>query len=120
MMTEFIVEIVEKIVVVRIQLERATLSNAGLFRDTLLELIHSGRREIIVDCRNIGFIDSTFLGSLVVSLKKMNSLDGDLRLVFSDKKSPVWIMFEATRMIKVFKSYFSLDEAVNSFRTSSE
>ncbi len=114
-MTEFITEIVEKIIVVRIQLDRATLSNAGQLRDKLIELIQSGRREVIVDCRNVGFMDSTFLGSLVVSLKKMNSVDGDLRLVFANKESPVWIMFEATRMLKVFKSYFSLDEAVKSF-----
>ena len=119
-MTEFIIEIVERIIVVRVQLERATLSNAGAFRDTVFELLQSGRREIIIDCRNIGFMDSTFLGSLVVSLKKMHSLDGDIRLVFSDNKSPVWIMFEATRMLKVFKSYFSLNEAVKSFHESSE
>ena len=119
-MTEFIIETIDKIVVVRIQLERATLSNAGALRDTVFELIQSGRREIIIDCRNIGFMDSTFLGSLVVSLKKVNSLGGDLRLVFSDKKSSVWIMFETTRMLKVFESYFTLEEAVKSFHKSSE
>ncbi len=118
-MTEFIIEVVEKIIVVRIQLERATLSNAGAFRDKVFGLIQSGRREIIVDCRNLAFMDSTFLGSLVVSLKKLNSLDGDLRLVFSNNKSPVRIMFETTRMLKVFKSYFSLDDAVKSFNESS-
>jgi len=116
MMTEFLVEVVNNIVVVRIQLERATLSNAGFFRETLIKLIQSGRREIIVDCRNIGFMDSTFLGALVVSLKKIKSLDGDMRLVFPSKESPVWIMFETTRMLKVFKSFFSVEEAVQSFK----
>jgi anti-sigma B factor antagonist len=119
-MTEFLVEVVESVIVVRIQLERATLSNAGFFRETLIKLIQSGRREIIIDCRNIGFMDSTFLGSLVVSIKKLNSLEGDLRLVFPSKDSPVWTMFETTRMFKVFKTYFSLDDAVSSFKTPIE
>lgn len=114
-MTELIVEVIKNIVVVRVQLERATLSNAGNFRDRVIELIQSGRREIIVDCRNIEYMDSTFLGSLVVSLKKMNSLNGDLRLVLEGKDSPIWTMFEATRMLKVFQTFFTLDEAIESF-----
>ncbi len=117
-MTEFIIDKVDGILVVRIQLERATLSKAGLFKDTLQEKIQDGHKRFIVDCRNIEFMDSTFLGSMVVSLKKLNALDGDLRLVFANKNSPIWLMFEATRMFKVFKSYLSLDEAVESFNTS--
>ncbi len=120
MMTEFLVEVVENIVVIHIQLERATLSKAGFFRDTITELIQTGTREIIVDCRTIDFMDSTFLGALVVSLKKIKSLDGDLRLVFSNQTSAVWSMFEATRMFKVIKSYFSLEEAIKSYKTPIE
>ncbi len=116
MMTEFITEVIENTIVVRLQLERATLSNAELFRKTLNKLILSGRKEIVIDCRNILFMDSTFLGSLVVSLKKIQSHDGDLRLVFCDKNSPAYTMFETTRLLKVFKSYFSLDDAIKSFR----
>ncbi len=116
MMTELIVEVVSGIVVVRVQLERATLSNAGNFRDRIIELIQTGRRELVIDCRNIDYMDSTFLGSLVVSLKKINSLEGDLRLVLSGKESPIWIMFETTRMLKVFKTFFTLDEAIESFK----
>ncbi len=117
-MTEFIIDEIDGILVIRIQLERATLSKAGLFKDTLMEKIQQDHRKFIVDCRNIEYMDSTFLGSMVVSLKKLNTLSGDLRLVFSDENSPIWLMFEATRMFKIFKSYLSLDEAVESFNTS--
>ena len=114
-MTELIVEVIKNIVVVRVQLERATLSNAGNFRDRVIELIQSGRRELIIDCRTVDYMDSTFLGSLVVSLKKINSLDGDMCIIIDGKESPIWIMFEATRMLKVFKTFFTLDEALESF-----
>lgn len=120
MMTEFITEIIDNTLVVRLQLERATLSNAELFRKTLNELILSGRSEIVIDCRNILFMDSTFLGALVVSLKKMQSYGGDLRLVFSNKTSPAYTMFEATRLLKIFKSYFSLDDAIKSFKDNNK
>lgn len=118
MMSEFLVEMVKRVVVVRVQLDRATLSKAGLFRDTVMEIIQSGSREIIIDCRNIEFMDSTFLGALVVTLKKMKSNDGGLRLVFKDKTSPLWLMFETTRMFNVFEPYFSIDDAIESFNNS--
>ncbi len=117
-MTEFIIDKNEGILVVRIQLERATLSKAGLFKDTISEKIQDGHKRFIVDCRNVEFMDSTFLGSMVVSLKKINAIDGDMKLVFANKNSPIWLMFEATRMFKVFKSFLSLDEAVESFNIS--
>jgi anti-sigma B factor antagonist len=116
MMSELIVEIFENIAVVRVQLERATLSNAGNFRDRVNELIQSGKKELIIDCRNVEFMDSTFLGSLVVSLKKVNSIDGDMCLIIKSKDSPIWIMFEATRMFKVFNAFFTLEEALESFK----
>lgn len=117
-MTEFIIDKVDGILVIRIQLERATLSKASLFKDTLLEKVQQDYRRFIIDCRNVEYMDSTFLGSMVISLKKLRALDGDLRLVFANKNSPIWLMFETTRMFKVFKSYLSLDEAVESFNTS--
>jgi len=120
MMTEFIIEVIEDVVIIRVQLERATLSNAGNFKDRVIELIQAGRREIIIDCRNVLFMDSTFLGALVVSLKKINSLDGDLKIVLKDKESPIWIMFEATRLLNVFKTFFSIEEAIANFNKSIE
>ncbi len=117
-MLEFVTEQIKDILVIRIQLVRATLSNASLFKETLLGIIEQGHGKIIIDCRTVEYMDSTFLGSMVVSLKKLNAQDGDLRLVFSDKTSPIWVMFETTSMIKVFKCYDSIDEAVTDFSTS--
>ena len=59
------------------------------------------------------FIDSTFLGALVVSLKKITALSGDLRLV--GFQPAVHSMFELTRMYRVFESFKTKDEAIRSF-----
>jgi anti-sigma B factor antagonist len=117
-MLEFVTEQIKDILVIRIQLVRATLSNASLFKETLLEIIEQNHKKIIIDCRTVEYMDSTFLGAMVVSLKKLNALDGDLKIIFSDRTSPIWVMFETTSMIKVFKCYDSVEKAVGEFNTS--
>jgi anti-anti-sigma factor len=73
----------------------------------------TGWRKIIVDLSECEFIDSTFLGALVVSLKKVTGLGGDLRLV--GFQPAVHSMFELTRMYRVFESFKTKDEALKSF-----
>ncbi len=80
----------------------------------LLNDIQRGFKKIVVDLSSCEFIDSTFLGSLVVSLKKLTGLGGDLRLV--GFQPAVHSMFELTRMYRVFESFKSSDEAVESFK----
>jgi len=111
MITEFIIEEINNNTIVRVQLERATLSKATLLRETVDNLINIGKNKLIIDCRNVSFMDSTFLGSLVVSLKKMNSINGKLLLVFGKKSSLVLSMLESTKMIKIFNVFYSLEEA---------
>ena len=96
-----------------VNLTRATLKEAEEFKLTLLQDIEEGVRKIVVDISQCEFIDSTFLGALVVSLKKITGLGGDLRLV--GFQPSVHSMFELTRMYRVFESYKTKEEAVQSF-----
>jgi len=96
-----------------VNLTRATLKEAEEFKLTLSQDIEEGARKIIVDISECEFIDSTFLGALVVSLKKITALGGDLRLV--GFQPAVHSMFELTRMYRVFESYKTKDEAIQSF-----
>jgi anti-anti-sigma factor len=78
---EFIKEIHNNILIEIVNLERATLKEAEQFKLILVKDIEEGNKNIIVDLNNCEFIDSTFLGALVVSLKKTTALGGDLKLV---------------------------------------
>lgn len=111
---EFIREEKENVVVLTVKLKRATLVEAEEFKQTLVSDIQRGFQKIVVDLSSCEFIDSTFLGSLVVSLKKLTGLGGDLRLV--GFQPAVHSMFELTRMYRVFESFKSVDEAVKSFK----
>lgn len=110
---EFITEEHGDVLVKMVMLSRATLREADDFKNTLAEDIQNGARKIVVDLTECEFIDSTFLGALVVSLKKVTSLGGDMRLV--GFQPAVHSMFELTRMYRVFESFKTKEEAVNSF-----
>ena len=101
------------VLVEKVNLTRATLKEAEEFKSHLVEDINGGWQKIVVDLSECEFIDSTFLGALVVSLKKVTSMGGDIKLV--GFQPAVNSMFELTRMYRVFDSFKSLDEAVQSY-----
>ncbi|MEO8231928.1 MAG: STAS domain-containing protein [Ignavibacteriota bacterium] len=111
---EFFRENIDDVIVLTVNLRRATLVEAEEFKEVLVNEIQRGFKKIVVDLSNCEFIDSTFLGSLVVSLKKLTGLGGDLRLV--GFQPAVHSMFELTRMYRVFESFKSSEEAVQSFK----
>jgi anti-anti-sigma factor len=111
---EFIREQNGDVAIISVTLKRATLSDAEEFKDILVGDIQKGIKKIVVDISGCEFIDSTFLGALVVSLKKLTALDGDLKLV--GFQPAVHSMFELTRMYRVFESFKSKEEAVQSFQ----
>ena len=116
--TEFKTEKHGDVAVVQVFLNRATLAKAVKFKDEITKLIDDGINKFVVDLSICEYIDSTFLGAMVSLLKKVNSLNGDLRLVYS-KEMPS-LVFVLTRMDKVFKVFNELDAALASFNPSSK
>ena len=110
---DFYREQTNDVVVISVNLKRATLSDAEEFKEVLVGEIQNGIKKIVVDLSACEFIDSTFLGGLVVSLKKLTASGGDLRLV--GFQPAVHSMFELTRMYRVFESFKSKQDAIKSF-----
>lgn len=106
-------EVIDDIVVEIINIDRATLNEADKLKNSINEKIDSGYRKVIIDLSSVDFIDSTFLGVIVNTLKKVAALNGDLKLV--GFKSSVRSMFELTRLFRVFESYSDLQDAIKSF-----
>ena len=115
---EFKTETYGEVSVVTVYLNRATLKNAMGFRDYIMELIKKGALKIVVDLSICDYVDSTFLGALVASLKKINSMRGDLQLIYNNKTAT--IVFEMTSMNRVFKIHQTLEEALDSFGESTQ
>ncbi len=110
---DFSREVFSDVVVQSVNLSRATLKEAEEFKRVLTAEIDRGSRKLIVDIAECEFIDSTFLGALVVSLKKVTALGGDLRLV--GFQPSVHSMFELTRMYRVFEAFPTRQAAVESY-----
>jgi anti-sigma B factor antagonist len=101
-----------------VNLTRATMKEAEEFKQIIRQDIESGWRKIIVDLSDCEFIDSTFLGVLVISLKRITGLGGDIRLV--GVHSDVDSMFQLTRMSRVFETFKTRNNAIKSFIRSAE
>lgn len=104
-----------EILIVQVHLPSATLDNAKRFKEYLARHIEDGQKKIVVDFSSTQYMDSTFLGSLVFGLKKVVPVGGDIKLVINQVDSPIWTMFETTRMFKVFKTYSDIGTAVKSY-----
>lgn len=101
------------VVLVQVNLVRASLKEVDQFRDILMKDIQSGEKKFVVDLSKCEFVDSTFLGTLVISLKRLTAFGGDIKLV--GFQPAVSSMLELTRMNKVFESFTSSEVAIKSF-----
>ena len=102
------------ITIININAERATGDNAPALSEVLFNQIEEGNaRKIIVDLKGVEFVDSTFLGALVKALKKITEKMGDIKVTNLEK--PVRVMFELTRLYRVFEVFDNTNEAVASF-----
>ncbi len=66
--------------------------------------------QIVLDLGNVEFIDSAGLGAIVASLKKLRSMNGDLKICNVNK--PVMALFELVRMHKLVDIFASREEAL--------
>ena len=110
---DFIKEKYGNITVEVVNLDRATLKEAGEFRSILTKDIEDGSKHLVADLSQCEFIDSTFLGALVFTLKKLTAIGGDLKLI--GFQPAVRAMFELTRMFRVFETYPTKEDAIRSF-----
>jgi len=88
----------------------ADLYTAPELKQELLEVISEGASQVIVDFSNATLIDSTTLGVLVGSLRRLAPVDGRLSIVCGD--SSVAKVFELTHLDRVFPIYDDRDDAV--------
>jgi anti-sigma B factor antagonist len=86
---------------------------AGKMRESLQELAAEGGRNIILDLREVDYIDSTGLGALVVCFTTLRKLGGKLKLDNLNRRNIELLLF--TKLTTVFEIFNDEQEAVNSF-----
>jgi len=88
------------------------VATAPDLRAALLDLIGEGRTRIVVDLEQVEFLDSTGLGVLVSTVKRVRADGGDLSVVCT--RPQILQVFEITGLTAVFSVHDSLDQAVAS------
>mgnify|MGYP001472205755 CR=1 FL=1 len=91
-------------------------STTDSLREALAELGEHYDR-VIIDFSNVRFLDSSALGAFVALLRKLNQKGGSLRL--AALRPGVKMIFEVTRLDRVFSSADTVDEAIASAAAAS-
>ncbi|MFA6977684.1 MAG: STAS domain-containing protein [Ignavibacteriaceae bacterium] len=107
------------ITLVKINLSRAVMCESQTFYKFLFNLIDEGANKIIIDLTSLEFIDSSFAGVLVAALRRVRNRKGDIRLVLQPGNSLSNQMF-FNGMVKIYKTYSTTKEALNSYECSHE
>ena len=96
-------EEINKTIVIRIDEERLDAHNSGELKVVLQQLFEGGNLTLLVDLKNVRFIDSSGLGALVSGFKNATVKHGVLKL--SSLQPQVKSMFELTRLHRVFEIF---------------
>ena len=84
-------------------------------KDKINSLISQQRTQIVVNLKNVPYIDSGGLGELVASYGSVKKADGALKLLNVNSRNHD--LLSITRLVTLFETFDSEAEAVQSFRT---
>lgn len=101
------------VVLLQVKEERLDAHNAEELKQELASLFDSGKSGVVVDLKEVRFIDSSGLGALVSGFKNASARQAELKL--SGMQTQVKSMFELTRLHRVFDIYTTMDDALASF-----
>jgi anti-sigma B factor antagonist len=83
---------------------------APQLREQVIQLVDSGVRHIIADLRGVDFLDSTGLGALVGSLKRLRTHNGSFKVVASGGRT--LRIFQVTGLTRAFALHPSVLDAM--------
>lgn len=109
-------EIEGEVVIEIVLTDRATVTESEIFRRILMKDIDEGWRKIVIDLEECSFMDSTFLGTIIIGLKTINKLNGELKL--ANVHGDALAMLDLSNTRKIFQIYGSREKAINSFNLS--
>jgi anti-sigma B factor antagonist len=83
-------------------------TKAAHFRQDISDLIQENAQVILIDFRNVTFMDSSGLGALVLSLKTVRAAGAQLFLCSINDQ--IQMLFELTSMDRVFEVFENQEE----------
>ena len=84
-----------------------------LLKERISNLIQQGRRNLLLNLEGVPYVDSAGLGEIVRTYTTVSRQGGKLKLVNLTKR--ITDLLAITKLLTVFETYESEDEAVKSF-----
>ena len=109
----FFNEEIKDVIVEVVDMNRATFKESEEFKKFIDNDIEKGYLKIIVDLSICEYVDSTFLGALVIALKKLSDRGGEIKYVIP--KPEALYLLKLTGLYGVFNLYRTSEDAVDSF-----
>ena len=106
-------EFKNKIVIVTVNLKRATNTVAEEFKSNFLKNIKNENKRYLIDLSRCEYMDSSFLGSIIFIYKKVSESEGELKLVAPNQD--IKILLEITSVNKFVNVYETKTAAIKSF-----
>ena len=104
----------QAIVAVAGEIDAAT---APVLKEELLALVATGVERVVVDLREVTFIESVGLGTLVAARNRLAAGDKNLCLVIGDDQANIRMPFEVTRLDDVFPIHPTREAAIDACLT---
>jgi anti-sigma B factor antagonist len=93
---------------------RITLGEgSGLLRSTIKDLVANGQKNILVNLKEVSYLDSAGLGELVGSYASVTHAGGSIKLLHPQAK--VHDLLQVTKLFTVFVTFDDENEALRSF-----
>src|SRR5215467_12864319 len=89
---------------------------SGLVRNTIKDLVNSGQKNILLNLREVSYIDSAGLGEIVGSYATVTNAQGSIKLLHPQAK--VHDLLQVTKLYTVFIAFDDEAEALRSFAAS--
>ena len=87
--------------------------DATAINDKLHELVESNRTKVVADLAKVDWMNSSGLGILISGLTTIRNAGGDLKLAAVTERIKSLLMI--TKLLTVFDTFDTVDEAVSSF-----
>jgi anti-sigma B factor antagonist len=110
---ELVCEYIDNVTVIALVGPQLDASTAGEFKLEVAPVLEQ-HPQVIFDLSQLGFIDSSGLGSLLACLRHQQTRGGDLKLCGMSKS--VRALFELVRMHRIFHIFETQTEAIRACR----
>lgn len=92
-------------------------TKASQFRQEISNLVDQGAKTILIDFKDVSFMDSSGLGALVLALKTVRAAGSKLMVCSINEQ--IKILFELTSMDRVFEIFDSREDFENQYAAQS-